>query len=367
MPDPRTVKLAHILCDYCLDLKPGQQVLFQGTTLAEPLVTALYERALERGAHPVVQLQIPGLPEIFFRKANDAQLDHISPIFRMVIETFDAVLSIFSQANTRALTNVDPARMARAQVAESALMGTFFERSARGELAWNGCQYPTNAHAQEADMSLREYEDFVYSACLVDDPDPVARWKERHAQQQHLVDWLKGKERVEVHGPHCDLRLSIAGRVFDNDAGRANMPGGEIYTSPVEDSVEGWIEFSFPAIYGGREVDNVRLTFEHGQVVAHSATKGEDFLTEMLNSDPGARRLGEFAIGNNWGIQRFTKNMLFDEKIGGTIHCALGRGFPETGSKNESGLHWDMLCDMRDGGTITADGVKFYDAGKFLV
>ena len=312
-------------------------------------------------------LQIPETDEALYRIGSDAQLEYVTPILSLVTETYDATIGIRSAINTRNLSGADPARQARAQAARRDLARIQMERAASGALRWNVCQYPTHAQAQEADMSLREYEDFVYGACRVDEPDPVALWHERNVQQARLVDWLKGKERVEVHGPHVDLRLSIAGRSFINDAGRRNMPGGEVFTSPVEDSVEGWIEFSFPAIFGGREVENVRLVFRGGRVVEAHAAKGEEFLVRMLHTDEGAQRLGEFAVGNNYGITRFTKNMLFDEKIGGTIHLALGRGFPQAGSRNVSSLHWDMLCDMRGGGTITADGVRFYDGGKFLV
>jgi len=335
--------------------------------LAQPLAAAMYRAALERGAVPDVLLQIPEIDETLYRAGSDAQLEYVSPIQRLVTETYDATIGIRSEINTRNLSSADPARQARAQAARRDLMRIRMDRAASGALRWNVCQYPTNAHAQEADMSLREYEDFVYGACLVDEPDPIALWHERNAQQQRLVEWLRGRERVEVHGPHVDLRLSIAGRSFINDAGRRNMPGGEVFTSPVEDSAEGWIEFSFPAIFGGREIENVRLVFKGGRVVEARATKGEDFPVGMLQTDEGARRLGEFAVGNNYGIARFTKNMLFDEKIGGTIHLALGRGFPQAGSRNAASLHWDMLCDMRDGGTISVDGVEFYHAGKFLV
>jgi aminopeptidase len=367
MTDQRITRLAHILCDYCLNLQPGDLFAISGSTAAEPLAAAVYERALERGAHPHVALRVPGLDEIYLREASDEQLDFVSPYDRLPIETFQALLTILSDTNTRNLSGIDPARQARRAQSRRDLIQTYMQRSASGALRWNICQFPTNAHAQDADMSLRDYEDFVYGACLTDDPDPVARWQEVAARQQRLVEWLKGKERLEVRGPNIDLRLSIAGRSFLNDNGRHNMPGGEVFTSPVEDSVEGWVKFTFPAVAGGREVEGIELVFEHGRVVKATARKNEEFLIQTLDTDEGARRLGEFAIGANRGIQRFTRNILFDEKIGGTVHMAVGAGFPEAGGVNLSSVHWDIVCDMRDGGEIRVDDVLFYKAGEFLI
>jgi aminopeptidase len=216
-------------------------------------------------------------------------------------------------------------------------------------------------------MSLREYEEFVYSAGLLDDPDPVARWREFAAKQQKLVDWLKGKKTVRVTGPHCNVTVGIEGRTFINADGTKNFPDGEIFTGPQEDVTEGYVEFTYPAIYQGREVEGITLTFEKGRVVKASAKKGEDFLHKMLDTDAGARVLGEFAIGTNTGIKKFTRNILFDEKLGGTIHMAVGASYPDTGGQNKSAIHWDMICDMHGGGEITVDGVPFYRDGEFLI
>lgn len=216
-------------------------------------------------------------------------------------------------------------------------------------------------------MSLREYEDFVYSATYADQADPIKRWQDIYENQQRLVDWLKGKKDVVVRGPNADLKLSIEGRTFINCYGDKNMPDGEIFTGPVEDSVNGWIKFTYPAIEGGREVEGVELEFKDGKVVAARAQKNEDFLLSMLDSDAGARYLGEFAIGTNYGIQRFTKSILYDEKIGGSIHMAVGAGYPESGSRNESSIHWDFICDMRDNSEILVDGELFYKNGEFKV
>jgi aminopeptidase len=240
-------------------------------------------------------------------------------------------------------------------------------RSADGSLRWVGTQYPCQAYAQEADMSLNAYTDFVYQATFADQPDPVARWQEVHQTQQRLVDWLSGKQQVTVKGPHVDLSLSIAGRTFINSDGKKNMPSGEIFTGPVEDSANGWVHFTYPAIRGSREVEGVRLEFTDGKVVRATAEKNEDYLISQLDIDAGARYLGEFAIGTNYGIDRFTKSILFDEKIGGTFHIAVGAGYPETGSLNKSSLHWDFICDMRTESEIRVDGELFYQNGRFLL
>jgi aminopeptidase len=216
-------------------------------------------------------------------------------------------------------------------------------------------------------MSLRDFEDFVYGATFADRDDPVAQWSKVHEEQAHYIEWLNGKEQVLVRGPHVDLSLSIKGRSFINSDGKKNMPSGEIFTSPIENSVNGWIEFTYPAITRGREVEGIRLVFKDGEVVEASAEKNEDFLISMLDTDDGSRYLGEFAVGTNYGIQRFTKSILFDEKIGGTIHLAVGRGFPEAGSENVSSIHWDMICDMRQDSEILVDGELFYRDGKFQV
>ncbi len=241
------------------------------------------------------------------------------------------------------------------------------QRAAAGDFRWVLTLFPCAAYAQEAEMSLREYEDFVYAATAADQPNPVAHWQRTHDRQQRLVDWLQGKEQVTVQGPNVDLRLSIAGRTFMNSDGRRNMPSGEIYTGPVEDSVNGWVRFSYPALRAGRAVEGVEFTFVDGAVVEAHATRGEPFLIATLDTDPGARFLGEFAIGTNNEIQRFTRNILFDEKIGGSMHMAIGAGYPETGSRNKSAVHWDFITDMRTDSEIRVDGELFYKDGKFAL
>lgn len=363
MADPRVTKLAQVLVRYSLDLQPGEEFVMRTTPLAQLLTLAVYQEAILAGAHPHIFTNTPGTAEIFFKHATDAQIDYVSPVQKLMMEQFTATLSIGASHNTRELSGIDPARQSRASKANTELNKIFMERSARKELKWCVTVFPTNAAAQDADMSLSDYEDFVYGAGLLSLDDPVAAWKQEGKRQQKMIDWLAGKDAVAIKGENVDLTLSIKERTFANADGRYNFPDGEIFTGPVEESVNGWIRFAYPAIFGGREVTDIELWFENGKVVKEKAAKGQELLTSLLNTDPGARYLGEWGIGTNYGIQRFTKNMLFDEKIGGTIHLAVGASYPETGGKNESGIHWDMLCDMSES-EITVDGELFYKDGR---
>ncbi|GAB4477558.1 MAG: aminopeptidase [Anaerolineae bacterium] len=366
--DPRVDKVAQTLVGYSVGIEPGDLVRIRVMDpLASPLAEAVYRHALLAGGNPFFRMAPAAATEIFYKHASDVQLDFLNPLALQEVEAIDVDIALLADSNTKALSNIDPARMARARAAARPIMQRWMERQASGALRWTLTQHPTQAAAQDAEMSLSEYEDFVYGACMVHLDDPVAYWRQKSAEQQRLVDWLKDKDRVHVRGEHIDLTLSIADRVFINADGKKNFPDGEIFTGPVEESVNGWVRFTYPAIYSGREVDGVELTFEGGRVVKATAKKGEDFLLSVLDTDPGARYLGEFAIGTNEGIQRFTRNILFDEKIGGTVHMAVGAGYPETGSKNQSAVHWDMICDMRSGGEIIVDGELFYKDGQFKV
>jgi len=367
MSDPRHVKLASLLVNYCVAVRPGDKVMLRGGHISLPLMTEVYKEILNAGGHPFPVWTVPEFQEILLKNGNDDQLTHIPEPMKVVIETFDCQIALWSENNTRTLSAIDPARQRLNQSARRDLMEISMKRSATNEFRWVGTMFPTNAHAQEADMSLSDFEDFVFSACYVDKDDPVAEWKKVSAMQQKLVDWLVVKKKVTVKGPNVDLTLSIAGRTFINSDGKHNMPSGEIFTGPVEDSCNGWIRYSYPAIVGGREVSGIELHFEEGKVVKATAEKNQDFLISTIDTDEGAKYLGEFAIGTNNGIQRFTKSILFDEKIGGTMHMALGAGYPETGSVNKSSVHWDMICDMRDGGKIWVDDELFYDSGHFLL
>jgi aminopeptidase len=365
MADPRIETVARILVDYSVDVQPGEFVAITGSPEGTLLILAVYQRVLERGGHPWLRLDLDDASELFFKYASDEQLDYVPNLERQFVEDVDAAIGVWTEVNTKALSNVDPAKQSRARAARRPLQERFLERAANKELKWTGTVYPTPAFAQDAEMSLREFEDFVYDAALVHEPDPIAAWQAVSKEQQRLVDWLADKREVHLLGPDTDLKLSIAGRSWVNCDGHENFPDGEVFTGPVEDSAQGKVRFSYPACIEGREVEDVQLWFEKGRVIRATAAKSEEFLLAMLDTDEGARYLGEFAFGTNQGVQRFTKNVLFDEKIGGTIHMALGNGFPETGSVNRSGIHWDMVCDLRQGGEVWVDGELFAKDGSF--
>lgn len=367
MSDPRVAKLADTLVNYSLNIKAGEFVVINTQPSAAPLIEELYRSILAVGAHPSTSIALPGLARLKLKYGSDEQLRWISPFDRIGNEQADVRISIDATTNTRELSGVDPARQAIAQASRRELMGTMMRRSASGDLRWCVTLFPTDALAQDANMSLADYEDFVYNTCFLNDPDPVARWRALHAEQEKLIGYLKGKREVRLLGEGTDLTLGIADRIFINCAGDSNFPDGEFFTGPEETKVNGTVRFSFPAVFGGREVEDVRLTFEDGRVVQATAKSGQDYLEQMLNLDDGARRLGEFAFGNNPNVQQYTKNILFDEKMGGTVHMALGAAYPETGGLNESALHWDMVCDLRQGGEVFVDGVLFAKDGKFVV
>jgi aminopeptidase len=374
MIDPRLTNLAKILVTYSTRVKPGDRVAILTQPAAMPMVEEVYRQVLAAGGYPYVLLgglrlrvETEHLEYILLTEGNDDQIQHVHRFEKMVREEFEVMMVLDSQTNTRGLSNVDPDRQRLRARVHTDMTRTFLQRAASGELHWVITAFPTEAYAQEAEMSLREFEDYVYSTTYADTPDPIGAWRAIHDEQQRLVDWLRGKKRVQVKGPNIDLELSIEGRIFINSDGTHNMPCGEIFTGPVEDSANGWVRFSYPAIRQAREVAGVELFFENGRVLKATAAKNEAFLLSTLDTDEGSRYLGEFAIGTNRRINRFIKNLLFDEKIGGTIHMALGAGYPNTGAKNESAIHWDMICDMRDGGQILVDGELFYESGQFNI
>jgi aminopeptidase len=367
MSDPRVAKLAKTLVEYSVKVKPGDWVIIWTHPLAEPLTREVMRCILRAGGHPSTLMGFESTRQILFEEANEDQLKWISPFERMPFEDADAFIAIDASENTRAMTHVDSQKQQIHSSARKGLMDTYFKRSASGKLRWNLTYFPCQAYAQDAEMSLGDYEDFVYRSCFADQDDPVAKWNAVETDQAHWVDWLKRKKKVELRGPNIEIDLSIDGRTFDNSVATHNMPGSEIFTSPVEDSVNGWVDYSFPAIRLGREVDGIHLEFKNGRVEKATAEKNEDYLIKMLDQDAGARIIGELGIGTNYAIDRFTKSILYDEKIGGTIHMAVGTGFPECGGKNESALHWDMICDMRTDSEIRVDGELFYKDGKIQV
>ena len=359
-------KWAHVLVNYSLDLQSGESFLIETTDLSQELCLLIYKEAIKAGAYPYISIELSNTKEIFYQFASDRQLMYVNPLYKFMYDTFDAMLVIQAPANTRSLSHIDPVRIKNANNAFLAKAKEFlYDRIDRNQMKWCYTSFPTQALAQEAEMGLEEYENFVFNSCKLNESDTEVSWKELSQRQKALCDWLKGKSELTVRGPNVDLKMSIHGRTFVNDDGRMNFPGGEIYTSPVENSTNGWIRFSYPAIFKNQEIADIELWIEDGKVVREKASKGQAFLTEILNSDAGARIVGELGIGTNYGIERFTKNMLFDEKMGGTIHVAVGHGFPEAGGTNKSSLHWDMLCDMSEG-EIIVDGEIIYKNGKFV-
>lgn len=365
MTDIRLQRMARVLVNYSLGVKQGDRLAINAEPSAIPLVREVVREALRAGAFPEPFIGVPGMQEIVLKEGSDEQLAYIRPAQRMIVEEYETWLNILSSENTKDLDGVDPERMAFWQRAKREINQTYLQRSADGSLHWNICLFPTNAYAQDTSMSLSDFEEFVYRACFLNEEDPIACWQELSRQQQKYVEWLKGKHTIHLRGQDTDLTFSIEGRRFINDDGRKNFPGGEFFTSPVDDSANGYIRYSFPASYGGRSVEDVRLRFENGVVVEATAAQGQDYLDKMLGMDEGARRLGEFAFGNNRNVDRCTKNILFDEKMGGTVHLALGAAFAEAGGVNQSALHWDMVCDLRKGSEISVDGELFCKDGEF--
>lgn len=371
MADIRVSKYAKILVEHSTRIKPGDRILLEGTTAAEPLLRELYIQILEKGGHPHLMMALPGtMPfsqdEMYLTYASDAQLDFVPTFYKLAYEQFEGRIRVHSATNTKGTTNIAPEKMQRRSKATSVITEAQFRRGATDEFKWCTTLYPTEAYAQDAGMSLMEYEDFVFGAVHANEADPIAFWNSVKAKQQSAADFMKGKNQVILRGPNVDLTLSVKGRTFINSYGTHNMPDGEIYTGPVEDSVNGWVKFTYPANYGGTSVEGAELTFSNGKVTSANAEKNLDFLLKTLDSDERSRYLGEFAIGTNFDIQKFTGNILFDEKIGGSFHMALGAGYPETGSKNKSSIHWDMICDMRTDSEILVDGELFYKNGQFV-
>jgi aminopeptidase len=366
MTDPRVSKLAKVLINYSLEIKPGQKLRISASPLASDLTLAAYEEAIKAGAHVIIEQPLDEATELFFKFASDEQLDFVSPVRKLVVETFDADLRIDASPNRRMLSGVDPDKMARSAKARTELSKTFLDRSARKELNWCLTVYPNNANAQDADMSLRDYTDFVFEAGMLNEEDPAKFWRAEGERQGKLIKWLKGRNIAKIKGAYIDMTLSIKDRTFEPCDGKMNFPDGEIFTGPVEDSANGWVRFKYPAIELGQEIQDIELWFENGKVVKETASKNQELLSSTLNTDTGARYLGEWGIGTNYGITKFTKDMLFDEKIGGTFHFAVGAGYPETGSENESAIHWDMLCDMADS-EVTVDDELFYKDGKPVI
>ena len=370
MHDPRLEKLAGVLVKYSTGVKKDDVVQIRGGILAEPLILEVVKAVVKAGGHPLLRLAPDELPEIMCRYGSDRQLSYVSPLAKREFSTIDVSIGILAAGNTKAMSNTDPRKQQLMSKARKPILDVFLKRAAlKGpkKLRWTGTQFPCPASAQDAEMSLSEYEDFVYSGGLLHLPNPVAAWKRIHVAQQRLVDMLNKARELRFLAPGgTDLRVGVRGRKWINCSGHENFPDGEVFTGPIEDATEGEAHYTYPAVHGGREVQDVVLKFKGGKVTDARAGKNEKFLLTMLDQDRGARILGEIAIGTNYAIKRFTRNTLFDEKIGGTFHAAVGAAYPETGGKNKSGLHWDMVCDLRKGGRIEADGEVILKNGRFL-
>jgi aminopeptidase len=366
MNDPRFGRLAELVLAHSVGLKSGQILRIHGPDVAAPLILALQREGVRRGAFTYTSVELEGLKEILITEGSDAQLDFVSPVELREMDLIDAAITIWSDANTRAFSRLDPERHRRQIAAERKLALRRRDRISRGELRWCGTLCPTNAHAQDADMSLSDYEDFVFRACHVLDDDPIGHWRGVAEELSARADELTSVRELRIVGEDTDLTVAVEGRSWRPAYGLQNMPDGEVYTSPIETSVNGTIRFGFPAVFKGREIDDARLRFEDGRVIAAESAGADGFLDALLEMDEGARAVGELAFGLNYEIDRFTRNILFDEKIGGTMHLALGMGFEDLGGRNRSSLHLDLICDLRRDGEVYADGELIWKAGRFV-
>ncbi len=366
--DIRYQNFARILVEYSTKIKPGDRVAILSSVAAVPMIQELYSQILRIGAYPHVLMDLPDQQELLFAYAQDENLDFVPLFHKMAFEEFDVLLKLPASQNTRFMSGIDPQRLSRFQKAFSSLIAAQFTRGADGSLRWMSTIFPTHAHAIEAEMGYEAFSDFFFNSCHADaqTPDPVAYWQGVERDQQRFADFMNGHDKVLVRGPNVDLSLSIKDRLFMNACGHTNMPDGEIFTGPVEELVNGWVRFTYPAVHFGSLVEGIELHFKEGKIVKATAAKNQDFLLRLLDSDPGARYLGEFAIGLNYQINQFSKNILLDEKIGGSFHIAAGAGYPETGSKNKSSIHWDMICDIRQDSEILLDQELVYKNGRFI-
>ena len=361
-------KYAEVLVDYSVDVQKGDLVQIRATSVyAKDLVKAVFKRVLERGGHPLVRTSIEDMSYTFIKLASDEQLDYVDPITKLEYEKVDKFISIGAPMNTKTMARANMAKLARRGKATKALSELLMKRSADGSAKWVIADVPTHALAQEAKMSFDEYSEFLFKSCYLDLDDPVAKLKELDEKQTKWANYLNNVKKIRIVGEKTDITFGVEGRKWISCSGLNNYPDGEVFTSPVEDDVNGEIYFDFPQIYRGNEAHGVHLTIEKGKVVKVVAEKGEDYVNAMFDMDEGSRGIGEIAIGTNDEIQDITGNILFDEKIGGSIHMAIGASYPETGGKNVSGLHWDMIKGMKKDGKIYADDILIYENGKFII
>lgn len=366
MADIRLNRLAKLLVEYSAEVKKGDKVYIQAEDIAIPYIVEVAKEAIKKGAIVETIVKIPEVTECLYKYGDEEQISSPSKMLKQVVNNADVYLTAWGTKNTRSNTNIDSKKIQQLARGNKETREEFSRKIGTGEIRWCGTQFPTHGDAQEAGMSLAEYEDFVYGAGLLDKEDPISEWKRIEEEQERWIKYLDTKHELHIRSKDTDIKVNISGRKWINCCGKENFPDGEIFTSPVEDGVNGHITFSFPGIYAGKEIENIYLEVQNGKVVKATASKGEDLLQALLDTDEGARFFGEVAIGTNYGIKKFTRNMLFDEKIGGTIHMAIGDSMLEARGKNRSAIHWDMLCDMRESGEIYADGQLFYKDGEFI-
>lgn len=361
-------KYAKVLVDYSVKVQPGELTIIRtDSCLSQPLVKEIYKQVLLKGAYPVVRMGVEGLNEVYIKNASDEQLEYIDPMTELEYDKAKNFISIGAPLNVKNMARMDSKKLAKRSSVMKHLSEKMLKRAADGDLKWVIADFPTNALAQEAKMSLEEYTEFLINSCYLHEENPVQKWIEIGEKQEKIAEFLNTKSKIRIIGEQTDITFNVAGRIWKSCAGECNFPDGEVYTSPVEDSANGQIYFDFPQIYRGNEAQKVLLTLKDGKIIDAKADKGEEFLNNMLDMDEGARFVGEIAIGTNDMIKDVTGNILFDEKIGGSIHMAAGASYPDTGGKNVSGLHWDLIKNMKNGGQIFADDELIYENGKFII
>jgi aminopeptidase len=357
-------KMAVLAVDYCLGVSKGKNVGVMGNVIAQPLIQQIYRRVLLKGGFPEVKCELDGLDEMLFSLGSEEQLTHESPFTKFFLKEIDGIIRIFAETNRKRFSNVSPEKMKNRNVSQKNIWKLLFTHLKIG--GYSIIPYPTQAFAQEAEMSLMEYEDFVTQACFLDKRDPVKEWTKLSQRQEHVTSHLNKIDTLRLVGEDTDLQMKVTGRIWVNCDGHINMPDGEVFTGPIENSAEGQIRFTYPGIFMGKEVEDITLSFKKGKVIKAKAEKGQDLLDQILKADQGAKRIGEIAIGTNKGVTRFTKNMLFDEKMGNCVHLALGRSVAMSGGKNKSSIHWDILKSMTSG-EIFADDELIYEKGLITI
>jgi aminopeptidase len=366
VPDERLARLADVIVDYSTSVGSGDEVRIEGHPQTTPLMRELYRSVLKAGGYPSATLIVDEATEAQLEEGNEKQVEWVPPDVRWNLEHGDVWIALDGPENTQHLGAADPSKLARRLKAREPHQRRYLERFARGEFRWILCSYPTNAAAQEAGMALSEFEEVVFRAAFLDASDPVAAWQRFGEGLDRIASFLETVSQLRVLAEDTDLTVAVAGRSWIRSNGTSNLPDGEVFTGPVETSAEGTIRFTFPATIRGRQAEDVRLRFRGGEVVEASAARGEALLRELIAIDDGARRIGEFAFGLNEAVPGYTGSLLIDEKLGGSVHLALGRSMPGTGGENVSALHWDMVCDLRPGGEVYADGELVYRDGRFL-